>query len=169
MRLAVLLAATLCAATAAAAQTQQAPGICAGAAYRQFDFWIGEWRVRNPSGQAVGSNRISSILGGCALREEWRGTSGSDGTSLNFYDPAARVWRQTWVDNGGQPLDLRGGLRAGRMVLETGSGTMMQRITWTPFGRDSVRQLWQQSSDGGRRWRTVFDGMYVRVQQQQQP
>ena len=164
-RVVLLLAATLGAASAARAQTQQAriAATCSAAEYRQFDFWIGEWRVKNPSGQAVGSNRVTAILGGCALREEWQGTGGSDGTSLNFYDPVARVWRQTWVDNGGQPLDLRGGMRAGRMVLETTSGRMIQRITWTPFSRDSLRQLWQQSSDGGRRWRTVFDGIYMRV------
>jgi len=164
-RVVLLLAVTLAATGGARAQTQQAriAPTCSGAEYRQFDFWIGEWRVKTASGRAIGSNRVTPVVGGCALREEWQGTGGNDGTSLNFYDPVARVWRQSWVDDGGQPLELRGGMRAGRMVLESNAGRMMQRITWIPFSHDSVRQIWQQSSDGGRRWRTVFDGIYMRV------
>ena len=32
---------------------------CADPAYRQFDFWIGEWQVHTPDGKLAGTNRIT--------------------------------------------------------------------------------------------------------------
>ena len=39
----------------------------------------------------------------------------------------------------------------------------IDRITWTPDSDDSVRQHWQQSTDRGQTWVSVFDGRYTRV------
>jgi hypothetical protein len=141
---------------------------CTAAEHRQFDFWVGEWRVLNPAGRPAGTSRITAILDGCALLEEWTGAGGNTGKSLNFYDRAARAWTQTWIDNGGQPLRIKGGLRDGRMVMEaehsdsTGRVTV-ERITWTPIARDTVRQHWERSTDGRKTWVGSFDGRYVRV------
>ena len=79
------------------AQVTPAAKPCATPAHRQFDFWLGDWDVTTPDGKAAGHNRITLILGGCALREEWTGMSGNNGTSLNMFDAGARTWRQTWV------------------------------------------------------------------------
>jgi len=68
-----------------------AAGPCASPEHRQFDFWQGEWEVRE-AGRAAGTNRITRVLGGCALREEWTGAGGGKGTSLNVYDEAQRRW-----------------------------------------------------------------------------
>jgi hypothetical protein len=142
---------------------------CSRPEHRQFDFWIGEWDVTLPDGRPAGVNRIRSIHGGCALREEWTGASGSSGTSLNAYDPVAGRWHQTWVDNDGLLLRLDGGMNGGTMELEgTTVGAdgvrTLQRIRWTPLGGTParVRQLWEASTDGGRTWRAVFDGVYRR-------
>src|SRR5262245_30372918 len=40
---------------------------------REFDFWLGEWEVRNPKGRVVGHSRIEAILGGCVILEDWSG------------------------------------------------------------------------------------------------
>jgi hypothetical protein len=40
--------------------------------------------------------------------------------------------------------------------------TARQRVTWTPQPDGRVRQLWESSSDGGRTWTVVFDGLYAR-------
>jgi hypothetical protein len=141
---------------------------CTAPEHRQFDFWVGEWRVFNPAGRPAGTNRITSVLDGCALLEEWTGAGGSTGKSLNFYDRAARAWTQTWIDNTGQPLRIKGGLRDGRMVMEAehsdSSGRVtVERITWTPIARDTVRQHWERSTDGRKTWVASFDGRYVRV------
>jgi hypothetical protein len=140
---------------------------CATPEHRQFDFWLGDWDVTNPAGKAAGRNRITLILGGCALREEWTGASGTSGTSLNMFDADARRWRQTWMDDSGSVLLLTGEFRDGKMVLEgdspAGPGkTVRQRITWTPLSGGRVRQLWDSSTDGGKTWKVEFDGMYAK-------
>lgn len=139
---------------------------CGAEAYRQFDFWIGDWEVRNPDGEVVGHNTIERILNGCALRESWRGKQGSVGYSFNTYDQSAGEWHQTWVDANGMLLRLDGGLVNGRMVLRgemptRDAGMAKTRIIWTPKDDGTVRQHWEASKDGGKTWETVFDGHYV--------
>jgi hypothetical protein len=43
-----------------------------------------------------------------------------------------------------------------------GDRTSRQRITWTPLEGGRLRQHWESSGDGGRTWKTVFDGTYAR-------
>lgn len=145
---------------------QEAP--CAGEEFRQFDFWIGEWDV-TAGERSAGRNRITSILGGCALLEEYTATTGGyEGKSFNIYDSTAREWHQSWVDNQGLLLQLRGGLEDGSMVL-SGERTdregkpVIDRIRWTPNGDGTVQQTWEVSPDGGETWNTVFDGTYARA------
>ncbi len=150
-----------------AAKATPAPKPCAAPEYRQFDFWLGEWNVTNPAGKVAGESRITRILGGCAVREEWTGAGGLTGTSLNMYDSARRRWHQTWVDDKGNVLLLEGAFRGGRMVLEgdapAESGTLArQRITWSPLSGNRVRQLWESSADSGKTWKTEFDGIYAK-------
>ena len=145
------------------APAEAAPEACDSPEHRQFDFWLGSWDVYRPDGEQAGTNRLTAIHDGCAIREEWEGVSGHAGTSLNFYDPASGRWYQTWVDNGGKPLLLSGGLNGdGQMVLASPDGeSPRQRITWTPEEDGSVRQLWETSEDGGGTWSVAFDGRYV--------
>jgi hypothetical protein len=147
------------------AEQAATPRPCTSPEHHQFDFWIGDWNVSLPTGKPAGRNRITQLLGGCALREEWTGASGSRGTSLNTYDAAARRWRQTRVDNAGAVLVLEGRLEKGRMTLQgqrpiEGGRSETQRITWTPRAGGQVRQHWEASRDGGRTWKTEFDGTY---------
>jgi len=141
---------------------------CASPDHRRFDFWIGDWDVKNASGEIVGRNRISAIQDACALQEQWEGRGGSRGTSLNVYDATRKVWHQTWVDNQGGLLVLEGRWREGAMRLQgrtrnsdTGR-TELQRITWTPQPDGRVRQLWESSEEGGATWKVVFDGWYAK-------
>jgi len=149
------------------AQAADAPRPCAAPQHRQFDFWIGEWDVRTPDGKTAGTNRITGILGGCGLQENWTGAGGTVGTSLNIYDAARALWHQTWIDSTGSLLLLDGAFRDGRMVLSgttrsAKGGTTTDRITWEPLAGGDVRQLWEQSSDGGASWTVAFDGRYTR-------
>ena len=141
---------------------------CSTREHRQFDFWLGEWNVAGKNGQPAGTNRITRVLGGCALRAEWMSRGGHPGTSLNVYDAATRRWRQTWVDDRGGVLLLEGGLRDGSMVLEgerpadSGGGRVTNRIVWTPLSGGRVRQHWQSSTDG-KTWNEEFDGIYSKA------
>lgn len=143
------------------------PVPCAAPEHRQFDFWLGEWEV-TANGKLAGTNRITRLYGDCGLREEYTTPGGYEGTSFNVFDTQRRVWHQTWVDNQGGALLLDGGLRDGRMVLEAerppvDGKTTRERITWTPNADGTVRQHWEQSTDGGKSWTTAFDGLYRRV------
>jgi hypothetical protein len=163
------IAALFATAVAWSVSAADAPAGCTAAEHRQFDFWLGEWDVKLPSGKDAGRNRITSIHGGCALMEEWRGAGGYSGTSLSIYDRDRKRWHQTWVDNGGGLLQLDGGLDNGSMALageslEAGPPRKrtLQRVRWTPQPDGRVRQLWEASEDDGREWKTVFDGWYTK-------
>ncbi len=141
---------------------------CSAPQHRQFDFWIGDWEVKNAAGNLAGTNRIESILGGCVIRENWQGTQGPAGTSLNLYAPDGK-WHQTWVDSQGNLLELAGGLEGGKMVMrgtlpsqrEPGK-TVLHRVTWAPLDGGRIRQLWEASRDDGKTWGVQFDGIYSR-------
>jgi len=143
--------------------------ICDSKEHRQFDFWIGEWTVTS-DGQAAGTNSIQSIHNGCVLQENWQGAGpgGISGASFNIYDQATGQWHQTWVDSSGTLLLLDGGVVDGAMVLSgsrpsrDGKGTTLHRISWTPNPDQTVRQLWEASSDDGSNWTVLFDGLYTR-------
>ena len=140
---------------------------------RQFDFWLGEWDVTpfqapaTPTPRRLGTNRIESLLEQCALMENWTDASGGTGKSLNWYDTSRKVWRQVWVADGGGSIDYSGSFRDGAMRFEawtlapTGA-RVLQRMTFYPIHRDTVRQLMEASADSGKTWQPRFDGRYVR-------
>lgn len=137
---------------------------CSAEGYRQFDFWIGDWIVETPEGEPAGANRIEAVLGGCALVEHWRGTTGSIGTSLNQYDARDGRWHQVWVDGRGGRLELTGRRSGDSMVLSgrttSETGRVHHEISWTPLEDGRVRQHWRASKDGGASWEDVFVGIY---------
>lgn len=152
---------------AALAQTPPPkPPACAAAEFHQFDFWIGDWNVTTPDGKPAGRNRISAVLGGCAIFEEWTGAGGTNGRSHSAWDPAYKRWNQYWVADDAGVLFLTGAMQGKSLVLsgdqrDAATGKLSpQRVTWTPNADGSVRQLWEGSSDGGKTWATVFDGLY---------
>ncbi|MCA1634380.1 MAG: hypothetical protein LC802_11975 [Acidobacteria bacterium] len=139
----------------------------ASAEYRQLDFWVGEWEVQGPKGKTVGASSVQLILSDCVVFENWTGGSGYSGKSFNFYDAKAHKWKQFWVDDRGGSLEFTGEFKDGAMRY-TGLSTaqdgkpVMDRLTFFPLAEGRVRQLWQQSADEGRTWKTVFDGTYIK-------
>jgi hypothetical protein len=142
------------------------PAPCTAPEHRQFDFWIGDWRVFKPDGSLAGMNRVTAEYGGCVIHEHYATGKGYSGESLNMYDTSRKVWHQTWVDDGGLLLTLEGRWDGKSMILEgqapgpSGVATK-QRITWTPSADGSVRQLWE-SMDAKGAWTVAFDGKYTK-------
>jgi hypothetical protein len=167
---ALVTAATTLLAASARAQTPvptPRPRPCQEPERRQFDFWVGQWEVRNPAGQVAGHNRIEAILGGCALQESWTGAQGGfSGYSYNSWNPMTKGWHQTWVDVSGTLLLLDGGLVDGKMVMRGESagpsGKAVNEITWEPLPGGKVRQVWRVSNDAGKTWTVAFDGTYTK-------
>lgn len=160
--LAGLLLGLATAAAGAATDTPNKP--CQSAAYRQFDFWIGHWQVSTPDNTVVGHNRISAIAGGCALLEEWSGADGGSGKSLIVYQPEQSRWRQLWADSKGERSDRQGRPGLGGMVLTDPLGPGRRgRNVLRAVSADELRQLEQTTTDGGRSWTTIFEGIYRRL------
>ncbi len=139
---------------------------CAAPVYRQFDFWIGDWDafdVDKPS-TAVARNHVESILGGCALHEDYRATSGSRGESFTIYDGSRNIWHQTWVTNAGKLLVIEGTGRNGEIVLtgvdrKLNGRQVLVRGIWKPV-KQGVRETAITSNDGGATWRPWFDILF---------
>jgi len=150
----------------AQAQSDERAAPCSTAVYRQFDFWIGTWDVYTPEGERAGTNTITPVHGGCALREEWTSVRGGGGSSINYYDPRAKAWNQLWVDGRGGIIDVTGRFTDGAMRFEgvhiyPDGRVEPYRMTFTPQDTGYVRQFIEQSKDDGETWYTWFDGLYV--------
>jgi len=145
------------------------PAACAAPEFRQFDFWLGDWNVHDATGALAGTNLVTRELDGCVVQEHWvaAGTPPQRGSSFNTWVPGTRKWHQTWVDSTGGFLLLDGEMKDGVMTLggeTTGrDGRIVRhRIAWSVRPAGGIRQLWEQSRDGGQTWRVAFDGTYVR-------
>ena len=74
--------------------------------HRQFDFWVGEWKVFLPDLKTqVGESKIEVGSDGCLILENWTstGTNPTSGKSMNYVNPATGKWEQLWVDSGINP------------------------------------------------------------------
>jgi hypothetical protein len=144
---------------------------CSAPAYRDFDFWVGNWDVYGGSTtNLAGTNEVKSLLGGCAVEENWVAAFGSTGRSLNAYDHATGTWSQMWVAVGGCPFSVilvEGGIVNGAMRM-TGRreqpegfliappcgpppGTVVfsraDLIRWTPLATGSVLQQFSAANN----------------------
>ena len=152
------------------ATPRRAPTPCAGVAERhRFDFWIGEWEVTTQGGTRVGSSVVQSVSGGCALLENWTNARGGQGKSLNAFNPAVGQWQQYWIGQDGNPTEFRESTWAGGSIVfrahAPAAGTTPateQRLTFSPIDSATVRQLGEQSTDGGTTWKTTYDFYYHR-------
>ncbi len=162
---AVLVAAL---ATSTSVTGQTPPKVCMDeSAFRQFDFWVGEWDVyNNANGNLAGRNRIESRENGCVLVENWTSSSGGTGMSMNYFDSLTEKWRQVWIASN-YSIDIVGGLNPeGAMVLEgqlhnyRSSQSFEFRGTWTPNEDGTVRQFFEQKDPTSGEWQVWFDGRY---------
>lgn len=174
-RLVGLMAGVLLATSAPLAAQQQPPATpCASdSLFAALDFWVGEWTVWVGTQQA-GANRITKVLNGCAITEEWQATGGGEGRSLFYVPPGARHWQQVWVTGnalapGGtkEKTQLTTPLPDGAIrfqgTIRNGGREWLDRTTLTPNADGTVRQLIEISTDGGATWRTTFDAVYRRA------
>jgi hypothetical protein len=157
-------------------QTKDKTHPCQFAAeYAAFDFWLGDWEVYgnlDKTGPIYGKNSIKKAQNGCLLIEEWQGTQGSTGTSMNYYDGTKGAWVQHWVAAGGTVINIDGGLEGDSMILTgeifyintTDNPIRTFRGTWTPIKHGVVRQFFEESIDDGKTWKPWFEGFYFRTE-----
>ena len=139
-------------------------------AFKEFDFWIGEWIVRGAAGGLAGTNTIERAERGCVLIENWENVAGGTGMSINYVDKITGEWVQVWNAEGGSQINIRGGMTEDGMLMEgtlhdvAGGTTTPFRALWTLLPDGRVRQFFEQSSDGGETWSTWFEGFYTRTE-----
>ncbi len=147
---------------------------CSAPAYRQFDFWIGEWDVFAKNGTKAGDSKITLILDSCIVLEEWTSASVNQGIryagkSFNTWNRTSKQWQQTWVDNvGGTTEYLEGKYDDQKIIFQTNpflfsKDTMaIRRLTFFNLSPDKVRQFGEISKDKGATWNAEFDLEYRR-------
>jgi tetratricopeptide (TPR) repeat protein len=138
---------------------------------RQFDFWLGEWRVVTTQGETpAGDSKIELILGDCVIQENWTsaGNIGYSGKSYNVYDAALKRWEQYWVDNAGGNIFFYGGLKDGVMdywtdeITQPDGKKLKRHLQFIKLGSDTVRQFSRGSNDNGKTWFVEYDFTYNR-------
>ncbi len=148
------------------------PLACSGEpALEQLDFWLGDWEVC-ASGERAGHDRVTRVIGSCAVREEWTASDGSRGESLFYYAASEKLWKQVWVtDQALRPGGLKekhliarytdGGVRfQGEIALADGR-RVLDRTTLRPAAAGRVSQRIEISRDGGEHWTPTFDAEYL--------
>ncbi len=133
---------------------------------RQFDFWVGDWEVLVQN-QKVGENLVEIETKGCTVVENWKGTGGNYGKSINVFNPDTRKWKQFYVGSGGKVLELVGEYKNEVMRLEgetvgPGGAKVLNILSFHNLANKTVRQQWEISTDGGKTWQTSWDAIYVR-------
>lgn len=114
------------------------------------------------------------MLNQCAIFETYTALPGTSaapnyvGQAFHYFDTNTNRWAQFYLDTTGTPFDWVGEFSNGVMKFERkgpyGPSKMMiqQRMTFSPLPEGKVRQLFEQSIDGGKTWSTGFDGTYVK-------
>lgn len=144
---------------------------------KQFDFWIGEWEAHWPGGQAgtpvgqtgKGSNHVTKILSDCIVQENFSNPATQYfGQSVSSYNPNTGEWNQTWVDSSGGYLLFSGKFENGRMELRgqerhsADGKTSVSRMVYKNITPESFDWDWQNSEDGGKSWKDVWNIHYTR-------
>ena len=135
-----------------------------------FDFWLGRWEVRATDGTLIGHNTITKRDGGCSIQERWEGSGGSSGSSVSFYLPSRKEWRQVWTGSSGTMFDITGEAGNGTMHLEGSieyaepNRVVAFRGTWTEGPDGRVRQRLEEFDLVAQTWVVWFDGFYRRVE-----
>jgi hypothetical protein len=153
---------------------------CTGPEARAFDFWIGDWDIRQQILRKDGTwlewparTSVTATLDGCALIERWEGRvsffwegmeepEAMTGLSVRAYDPRAAKWFIHWMDTRspsfGTPYS--GNFVKGRgeffREFETPAGSRIGRITFSDIAANEVGWTLAVSSDGGKTWQTLW-------------
>jgi hypothetical protein len=139
--------------------------------YHLLDFWVGSWIVTS-NGKRDGTDRVTKILQGCAVEEQWIDTDGHAGRGIFYVAPGGHRWRQVWVTDA---APMVGGTKEKAMVAHvTGQSTRFQgelslgdgrvvldRTTLTRQADGHVHQVIEISRDGGTTWQVGFDADYA--------
>jgi hypothetical protein len=147
------------------------PNPCPASGAEDFDFWVGTWQLRRPSGELFATTVVSEELDGCVVMEDFINAGGNQARSMSAYDAATGVWHQIYQDNLLGNWRMEGGLDGSSMKLENdqqiynfNTGTFQRRealSTWVPAAGGTVTQTIVGTLAGTPL--TFFDALYEPV------
>ena len=142
------------------AQTSSNQKPCSSPEASQFDFWMGDWEL-TWNDTSKGTNQITKIMNGCTLHENFFDPAlNYKGESWSVYNPAKKMWQQTWVDNGGGYIALTGNFENGEMKLSTQPRKMpdgkeqIARMVFYNIAPNNFDWRWESTTDNGATWKT---------------
>ena len=144
-----------------------APPCVADSNYQRLAFWIGDWEVVDSTGAHYAMERVRPVVDACAFTAEWTGGGGNKGLSMSGFDAGSGEWRQIYVSNqvpfpSGAPVrksdpSYHGpGIRFIPLVDPGAGQRTRSRVTIMPLSDHRAMQLFEDSSDGGTTWHTLF-------------
>jgi hypothetical protein len=136
-------------------------------ANRELDFWLGHWAVTYPGATPTATSTVSLDLDKCLIVENWNGDKGQRGKNMLAYSADDKAWHGIFADNEGRVHVFEGKVTSGLAEFHGSSvgpngEAVLNRIKVIRETPDKVEQLWEQSTDNGRTWKTVFQGEYSR-------
>lgn len=145
----------------------------ADSSYQRLAFWVGDWDVVDSTGARYAAQRVHSAVDACAVTAEWTGLGGSRGLGVSAYDAKLGAWKQVYVTNQvpspagvfvrKSDASYKGpGVRFIPMIDPAPGELAVSRVTIMPFGDHGAMQLFEDSRDGGKTWRTVFKAEHRR-------
>ena len=134
--------------------------------YRDLDFMLGKWQVKDPNGRLLGHSRITKEERGFLLTEKWTAIDGSTGTGITYFDPKLQAWRQTFVGMFGGVINAKGNLVDGTLKM-TGDNSrptrdisLLKTLT-EPVAKGAFKFIIDESTDDGITWNRTFNGYYT--------
>lgn len=117
-----------------------------------LDFWLGTWHCVFEGGTAT--NTITRDFAGRVVTERFQILTPQpwNGMSVSVYSEPLRLWRQTWVDDGGSYWHFVGGLVEGSPSFGTpervDADQTYKRMVFKNITDDAFNWRWESSPDG---------------------
>ncbi len=139
-----------------------------------FDFWVGDWDLSWTDAKGVpqkGRNRITRILDGAVIEENFEGLSGPTprlkGRSVSVLHTGSKVWKQTWVDSQGSYISLTAQTDGEKRIFQTDTikrngKEIIARMVFHTIQRNSFIWDWESTADGGKTWQNIWHIEYKR-------
>jgi len=135
--------------------------------YQRLAFWVGDWDLFDSTGLQYATQRVRPVVDACAFTAEWTGRVGDRGLGLAAFDVKTGEWKQFYVSNlvaipsgvwvrKSDPSYTGPGIRLIPLVEPASGDLSRSRMTIMPMPYQRALQLFEDSPDGGKTWRTVF-------------
>jgi hypothetical protein len=125
---------------------------------KEFSWWPGRWDYATP-GYDPGVSVVTDSEGGCLLKEEYVDTHGQKQHTTIHYDAPTKRWERLVVD------PFRTYHSSGSFAPDGSIAfyeTPTDRETYRPADADHIHLIGEESKDGGRTWKLLFDATYTR-------